>query len=107
MIYPDQGLDFSTYPSLTLNIVCINKCINKFSFESVFFIFQGKAHGNTCALWLRGHLQTHLFNLGCFIQKHCRKVLFLGLLVLSLCCVGLKTATIETDVEKLWVEGKF
>ncbi|CAH1772357.1 unnamed protein product, partial [Owenia fusiformis] len=68
-------------------------------------IKKGRAFGNTCALRLRGTLQKHLFNLGCCIQKHCGKVLFVGLLLLSLCCVGLKTATIETDVNKLWVEA--
>lgn len=65
---------------------------------------RGRADGNTCALWLRLHLQRHLYSLGCFLQLHCGKVLFLGLLLLSLCCVGLKTAHIETDVNKLWVE---
>ena len=69
-------------------------------------VFQGKATGNTCALRIRAYLQTRLFSLGCFIQKHCGKVLFIGLLLLSLCCLGLKTASIETNVEKLWVEGK-
>ncbi len=53
------------------------------------------------------HLQTHLYNLGCFIQHHCGKVLFVGLLLLSLCSVGLKTAQIETNVEKLWVECEY
>lgn len=70
------------------------------------FVFQGRADGNTCALWLRLHLQRHLYSLGCFLQLHCGKVLFLGLLLLSLCCVGLKTAHIETNVEELWVEGE-
>lgn len=71
-----------------------------------FCVFQGRADGNTCALWLRLHLQRHLYSLGCFLQLHCGKVLFLGLLLLSLCCVGLKTAHIETNVEELWVEGE-
>ena len=61
---------------------------------------------NRVTLWLRWRLQHHLFNLGCFIQRHCGKVLFLGLLVLSLCCIGLKTASMETNVEKLWVQGE-
>ena len=74
--------------------------------EIHFFVFQGRADGNKCALWLRLHLQTHLYSLGCFLQLHCGKVLFLGLLLLSLCCVGLKTAHIETNVEELWVEGE-
>ncbi|KAK3091489.1 hypothetical protein FSP39_020198 [Pinctada imbricata] len=67
-------------------------------------IKKGKADGNTCALWLRWHLQKYLFKIGCFLQLHCGKVLFLGLLSLSLCCIGLKEAKIETNVENLWVE---
>jgi len=68
-------------------------------------LFQGKATGNKCALWLRWQLQQRLFDVGCFIQIHAGKVLFLGVLLLSLCCVGLKTASLETSVENLWVEG--
>lgn len=67
---------------------------------------QGKATGNKAALWLRTKLQWHLFHLGRFVQRHAGKVLFVGLLVLSTFCVGLKSASIQTDVEKLWVEGK-
>ncbi|XP_064624757.1 protein patched homolog 1-like isoform X2 [Lineus longissimus] len=67
-------------------------------------IEKGRATGNTCALKLRAILQRHLFNLGCFVQRHCGKVLFVGLLVLALCAVGLKTADIEEDLERLWVE---
>lgn len=67
-------------------------------------INKGKATGNKAALRLRAKLQAHLFQLGCFVQRHPGKVLFVGLLVLSTFCVGLKSATLETDVEKLWVE---
>ncbi|XP_074642065.1 protein patched homolog 1-like [Tubulanus polymorphus] len=67
-------------------------------------IEKGNAVGNVCALRLRIHLQRYLYLLGCTVQKHCGKVLFVGLLVLSLCCVGLKSAVIETDVKNLWVE---
>ena len=56
-------------------------------------------------MWLRTKLQWHLFQLGRFVQRHAGKVLFVGLLVLSTFCVGLKSATVQTDVEKLWVEG--
>ena len=69
-------------------------------------VFQGKARGNKCGLWIRWRAQRQLENLGNFIQKHNGKVLFVGILLLSLCCVGLKTVRIETNVEKLWVEGK-
>ncbi|CAI9725752.1 protein patched homolog 1-like [Octopus vulgaris] len=67
-------------------------------------IKKGKSNGNTCALWVRCHLQKQLFSVGCFIQLHYGKVLFLGLLLLSLFCFGLKTGTLETNVEQLWVE---
>lgn len=65
---------------------------------------KGKADGNKCALWVRWHLQKYMFSIGCFIQLHCGKVLFLGLLLLSLCCIGFKLVKFETDVEDLWVE---
>lgn len=67
-------------------------------------IKKGKAHGNLFALWVRCHLQKQLFSIGCFVQLHCGKVLFVGLLLLCLCCFGLKTGTLETNVEQLWVE---
>ncbi|XP_052102126.1 protein patched homolog 1-like [Mytilus californianus] len=66
---------------------------------------KGKADGNKCALWVRWHLQDYMFSIGCFIQLHCGKVLFMGLLLLSLCCIGFKLVKFETDVEALWVEA--
>ena len=70
-------------------------------------VLQGKVTGNKHALWLRWQLQERLFAIGCFIQLHAGKVIFLGLLLLSLCCVGLKAASLETKVENLWVEGTY
>ncbi|XP_023228642.1 protein patched-like [Centruroides sculpturatus] len=67
-------------------------------------INKGKATGNRAALWLRAKLQCYLFQLGCFIQRNAGKVVFVGLLVLSTFCVGLKSATLQSNVEKLWVE---
>jgi len=69
-------------------------------------LFQGKATGNKAALWLRSKLQTELFKLGRFLQVHAGKVLFVGILVLATFTVGLKSAEVESRVEKLWVEGK-
>uniref|UniRef100_A0A8D0EPH8 Patched 2 n=1 Tax=Strix occidentalis caurina TaxID=311401 RepID=A0A8D0EPH8_STROC len=46
-----------------------------------------------------------LFALGCRIQRHCGKVLFVGLLVFGALAVGLRVASIETDIEHLWVEA--
>ncbi|XP_048757819.2 protein patched homolog 1-like isoform X2 [Ostrea edulis] len=65
---------------------------------------KGKADGSASALWLRMHIQRYMFKIGQFLQLHCGKVLFVGILLLSLCCIGLKTTTLQTDVEKLWVE---
>jgi len=75
------------------------------SYSCCLFGIQGKAAGSRHAVWIRWQLQWRLFGLGCFIQRHAGKVLFLGILLLSLCCVGLKTAALETTVERLWVEG--
>eukprot|EP00057_Strongylocentrotus_purpuratus_P022786 XP_011677260.1 PREDICTED: protein patched homolog 1 isoform X1 [Strongylocentrotus purpuratus] len=65
---------------------------------------RGKAHGNKAALWLRSKLQAFLFTLGCYLQLHCGKALFLGLVILGAFAVGLKLTKIETNVEKLWVQ---
>src|SRR6218665_3576103 len=74
-------------------------------FISLFHL-QNRATGNIPSLRLRAWLQRHLFNLGCIVQAKCGTVLFLGMLFLSLSCIGLKTVTLETNLEKLWVEGK-
>uniref|UniRef100_A0A672UVU7 Patched 2 n=1 Tax=Strigops habroptila TaxID=2489341 RepID=A0A672UVU7_STRHB len=55
--------------------------------------------------WLRARFQALLFALGCRIQRHCGKVLFVGLLVFGALAVGLRVASIETDIEHLWVEA--
>lgn len=62
--------------------------------------------GQRAPLWLRARFQALLFALGCRIQRHCGKVLFVGLLVFGALAVGLRVASIETDIEHLWVEGK-
>ncbi|XP_025847761.1 protein patched homolog 2 isoform X4 [Vulpes vulpes] len=55
-------------------------------------------------LWLRAYFQGLLFSLGCGIQRHCGKVLFLGLLAFGALALGLRVAIVETDLEQLWVE---
>uniref|UniRef100_A0A672PCP9 Protein patched homolog 1-like n=1 Tax=Sinocyclocheilus grahami TaxID=75366 RepID=A0A672PCP9_SINGR len=65
----------------------------------------GKAVGQKAPLWIRATFQAFLFSLGCQIQRHCGKVLFIGLLVFGALSVGLRVAAIETDIEKLWVEA--
>uniref|UniRef100_A0A4W4FF10 SSD domain-containing protein n=1 Tax=Electrophorus electricus TaxID=8005 RepID=A0A4W4FF10_ELEEL len=67
-------------------------------------VLQGKASGHNAPLWLRSSVQVLLFSLGCHIQRHCGKVLFVGLLVFGALSVGLRVAAIETDIEQLWVE---
>uniref|UniRef100_A0A8C2IKZ0 Patched 2 n=1 Tax=Cyprinus carpio TaxID=7962 RepID=A0A8C2IKZ0_CYPCA len=61
--------------------------------------------GQKAPLWIRARFQAFLFSLGCHIQRHCGKVLFIGLLVFGALSVGLRVAAIETDIEKLWVEA--
>ncbi|CAB1326209.1 unnamed protein product [Coregonus sp. 'balchen'] len=68
-------------------------------------ISKGKAVGQKAPLWIRARFQALLFSLGCHIQRHCGKVLFIGLLVFGALSVGLRVAAIETDIEQLWVEG--
>ncbi|KAM8930314.1 protein patched homolog 2 [Pelodytes ibericus] len=68
-------------------------------------ISKGKAVGQKAPLWLRAQFQAMLFSLGCSIQRHCGKVLFIGLLVFGALAVGLRVAAIETDIERLWVEA--
>uniref|UniRef100_A0A3Q3X268 SSD domain-containing protein n=1 Tax=Mola mola TaxID=94237 RepID=A0A3Q3X268_MOLML len=68
-------------------------------------ISKGKAVGQKAPLWIRARFQALLFSLGCHIQRHCGKVLFIGLLVFGALSVGLRVAAIETDIERLWVEA--
>uniref|UniRef100_A0A8C4GI36 SSD domain-containing protein n=1 Tax=Dicentrarchus labrax TaxID=13489 RepID=A0A8C4GI36_DICLA len=68
-------------------------------------LFTGKAVGQKAPLWIRARFQALLFSLGCHIQRHCGKVLFIGLLLFGALSVGLRVAAIETDIEQLWVEG--
>lgn len=74
---------------------------------SLLLQIQGKAVGQKAPLWIRARFQALLFSLGCHIQRHCGKVLFIGLLVFGALSVGLRVAAIETDIEQLWVEGEF
>ena len=62
--------------------------------------------GRQIALKLRTKLQAFFFKLGCFSQRHCWAVLAVGFFILIGFSVGLIKAKIETDVEKLWVEGE-
>ncbi|XP_056913903.1 protein patched homolog 1 [Takifugu flavidus] len=79
----------------------INYCHAAFALKQ---ISQGKVRQKT-PMWLRARLQALLFTLGCYIQRHCGKLLFIGLLVFGALSVGLRVATIETNIEELWVKS--
>uniref|UniRef100_G3PKV6 SSD domain-containing protein n=1 Tax=Gasterosteus aculeatus aculeatus TaxID=481459 RepID=G3PKV6_GASAC len=87
--------------------MCVNTDNNhvSFSLPSLLLRLQGKAVGQKAPLWIRARFQALLFSLGCHIQRHCGKVLFVGLLVFGALSVGLRVAAIETDIEQLWVEA--
>ncbi|XP_059620368.1 protein patched isoform X2 [Phlebotomus argentipes] len=67
-------------------------------------IESGKARGRRLAVYIRSVLQFHLYSLGCYLQKHAGKVIFVAILVLSSFCVGLKSATIHSKVQQLWIQ---
>ena len=54
----------------------------------------------------RSWLQDKFFDAGSSIHKHAGKVLFVGILALVAGCAALKSAAIETRVDKLWVAGE-
>ena len=85
------------------SLFCASSCDN--IFFSLSYL-QGKASGNKPALWLRSKIQTQLCQLGSNIQKNAGIFLFVGLLILAIFTFSLKNATLETRVEKLWVQGK-
>ena len=58
------------------------------------------------AVTIRSKLQAIFFKLGCFSQRHSWAVLGVGFAILIGLSVGIINAKIETDVEKLWMEGK-
>ena len=62
--------------------------------------------GHQLALKFRSKLQEIFFKLGCFSQRCSWAVLAVGFFILIGLSVGIITARIETDVEKLWMEGK-
>lgn len=70
-------------------------------------MLQGRARGNRLALQIRSRIQGALFRIGCISQRHCGKVVLLGFVVMCIFAIGLTRAKLETNAEKLWVEGKF
>ena len=73
---------------------------------TIAFSLQGRARGRTVALVIRAKLQGILFRLGCWIQHHSSFSILAGLVLLTVFAIGLPVhAKMETDAEKLWVEG--
>ncbi|TRY89797.1 hypothetical protein DNTS_001857 [Danionella cerebrum] len=106
---PTSGVFGDLPPSYTRSPPLANSDLRRPSYCHAAFalkqISKGKAVGQKAPLWIRARFQAFLFSLGCHIQRHCGKVLFIGLLVFGALSVGLRVAAIETDIEKLWVEA--
>ncbi|XP_055314912.1 protein patched-like isoform X4 [Sitodiplosis mosellana] len=67
-------------------------------------MIKGKAHGRRSALYIRSLFQSQLQTLGIYVQKNAGKILFVAIIVLSAFCVGLKSATIHSKVQQLWIQ---
>ena len=61
--------------------------------------------GSLVKLKVRAKVEEALANLGRFIQRHSGYLLMLGFVVMISCSCGLVRFRVETDAEKLWVEG--
>lgn len=70
-------------------------------------VFQGRARGNRLALRIRSRIQSALFSIGCLSNRYCGRVVILGFVVMLIFAIGLtRPIKLETNAEKLWVEGK-
>lgn len=67
-------------------------------------VYKGRIDGALAALWVRAHTQNLLFALGATVQNHAGKMIFAALLILTLLCIGLKHAQVETNFQRLWIE---
>lgn len=109
----DTATEIQAMRPAFVTVVQMTRCSCNAGNNSVLFLpssllrIQGQAVGQKAPLWIRARFQDLLFSLGCHIQRHCGKVLFIGLLVFGALSVGLRVAAIETDIEQLWVEGEF
>jgi hypothetical protein len=54
-------------------------------------------------LYERAFFQRLLYLLGCSVQRNPLTYFFGGIIIFSVCCIGLQRVTIETDIVKLWV----
>ena len=55
---------------------------------------------------MRSRTQFYLFHTGRLVQSHAGKIMFAGVLLLAMLCIGLKNIELQTDMEDLWVEGE-
>ncbi|XP_071455100.1 protein patched [Hetaerina americana] len=67
-------------------------------------IDKGKASGRRASAWVRSWAQGRLYRLGTSVHAHAGKVIFVAALLIATFAVGLKSASSETRVHKLWVE---
>ncbi|XP_022648722.1 protein patched homolog 1-like isoform X2 [Varroa destructor] len=93
----DQINIVTTFSSSSLEILGCSRTLLQ-------VLLKERARGNQASLWLRKHLQVHLYEVGCGIQRNPGKILFVGLLILAIFCVGLKSVRYEYELEKLWIE---
>ena len=56
---------------------------------------------------MRSRTQLYLFHTGRVVQNHAGKIMFAGILLLAMLCIGLKNIELQTDMEDLWVEGEY
>ncbi|KAI1290439.1 Protein patched [Halotydeus destructor] len=63
-----------------------------------------RTRSGTRSSCLRAILHHFFFDTGCFVQRNAGKVLFVAIIALGTLCVALKSAIIQTEINKLWVE---
>ena len=67
--------------------------------------FQACSQCNVIAAKLRGHINSFMYSFGCWVHGKSLTIFLIGITTLLGLCVGLKRTTVETDIEKLWVDG--
>lgn len=74
--------------------------------KAVQLIDGGHAVGNRLSLWFRSQFEVRLYKFGRTVHRNAVKVLLIGVFILIASSVGLKSSTLVTDIEKLWIDGK-
>ena len=83
------------------NIVLVKN--NTIYFE--LLIYQKEGKGNMAALKLRASIQSVLYRVGIFANNFSLQILVSFAILLTGCTYCLSYAEIETNIEKLWIEG--